>query len=173
MHRKKQQQTKRLNEHHVLLVWHFVFSFVCACHILYVLYDDLKSSQGFALFVNTVNVMSLFLFVSFLSPSVFSQSQSVYMAAHCFLCLSPSFFAHSLGPATFMSLICTSPLPSSSSTLSVGVCLSFLWVRAQETSGLSSAVGCGRHGEDAWAGLEVCVYVPAGVLQGSGDEGPG
>lgn len=43
----------------------------------------------------------------------------------------------------------------------------------QETSGLSSASGCGRHGEDARAGLEVCVYVPAGVLQGSGDEGPG
>lgn len=47
------------------------------------------------------------------------------------------------------------------------------WAWAQETSGLSPAVGCGRHGEDARAGLEVCVHVPAGVLQGSGDEGPG
>lgn len=43
----------------------------------------------------------------------------------------------------------------------------------QETSGLSSAVGCGRYGEDEGARLEVCVYVPAGVLQRSGDKGPG
>ncbi|XP_017162196.1 smoothelin isoform X2 [Poecilia reticulata] len=43
----------------------------------------------------------------------------------------------------------------------------------KETSGLPPAVGCGRHGEDARAGLEVCVHVPAGVLQGPGDEGPG
>lgn len=47
------------------------------------------------------------------------------------------------------------------------------WPWVQETSGLSPAAGCGRHGEDAWARLEVCVHVPAGVLQGSGDEGPG
>lgn len=43
----------------------------------------------------------------------------------------------------------------------------------QETSGLSAAVGCGRYGEDEGARLEVCVYVPAGVLQGSGDKRPG
>lgn len=43
----------------------------------------------------------------------------------------------------------------------------------QETGGLSAAAGCGRHGEDARAGLEVCVYVPAGVLPGPGDKGPG
>lgn len=47
------------------------------------------------------------------------------------------------------------------------------WAWVQETSGLSSAAGCGRHGEDAWARLEVRVHVPAGVLQGSGDERPG
>lgn len=43
----------------------------------------------------------------------------------------------------------------------------------QENGGLSPAAGRGRHGEDARARLEVCVHVPAGVLQGSGHQGPG
>lgn len=47
------------------------------------------------------------------------------------------------------------------------------WRGGQETGGLSAAAGCGRHGEDARAGLEVCVYVPTGVLPGPGDKGPG
>lgn len=48
-----------------------------------------------------------------------------------------------------------------------------VWHDGQETGGLSTAAGCGRHGEDARARLEVCVYVPAGVLPGPGDKGSG
>lgn len=40
----------------------------------------------------------------------------------------------------------------------------------QEACRLSPAFGCGRHGAAAGAWLEVCVYVPAGVLQRPGAE---
>lgn len=115
------------------------------------------------------------------------------LAAHCcflfvflppFLPLFPTLCPLSLSCSSSLLLICTSTRSSS-----LFLRLSFLSSSSpphlsppppppadcgkQETSGLSSASGCGRHGEDARAGLEVCVYVPAGVLQGSGDEGPG
>lgn len=105
------------------------------------------------------------------------------LAAHCcflfvflppFLPLFPTLCPLSLSCSSSLLLICTSTRSSS-----LFLRLSFLSspppadCGKQETSGLSSASGCGRHGEDARAGLEVCVYVPAGVLQGSGDEGPG
>lgn len=113
------------------------------------------------------------------------------LAAHCcflfvflppFLPLFPTLCPLSLSCSSSLLLICTSTRSSSlflrlSFLSSSSPPISLLPPPAdcgkQETSGLSSASGCGRHGEDARAGLEVCVYVPAGVLQGSGDEGPG
>lgn len=156
----------------------------------YCKYHDVhEACQLMDIFVNTENVMLLFLFVSFLSPSVFSPSMFftwlLTALSVCFFPLLLPLFVHYL--CTLLSLflflsvnhlypphplLCCSVwglLSFLSSPLSLSTCR--VW--GQETSGLSPAVGCGRHGEDARAGLEVCVYVPAGVLQGSGDKGPG
>lgn len=142
----------------------------------YCKYRDVhEACQLMDIFVNTENVMLLFLFVS--SPSVSSPS----MFFTWLLTALSVFFPSSFCP---LSLCCSLSL---SFHLYPLLCCSVSGfpphltprplhlpgVGGQETSGLSPAVGCGRHGEDARAGLEVCVYVPAGVLQGSGDKGPG
>lgn len=137
----------------------------------------------------TQNVMVLFLFVSFLSASVFSLWLChiwLLTALSAFFCLPPHSSFPYICPLSLFRLFCLSFIPVSflPSPLCLGLpflpfSLSFppllplcrVW--PQERSGLSPAVRCGRHGEDAGAGLEVCVHVPAGVLQGSGDQGPG
>lgn len=193
---KSNKQTKRPNEHRPALIRHFVLSHVCLCVCVFATrctYHDVhEACRLMDMFVITENVMLLFLFVFFLSPSVFSPSIFfVWLLTAVFLLFFflPSFlsFPH------FVLCLCPVPPLFSSSVLQHGPRLcSFASPSSprppppphlsppppadcgkQETSGLSSASGCGRHGEDARAGLEVCVYVPAGVLQGSGDEGPG
>lgn len=102
----------------------------------------------------------------FFFPSHFLPLSTLYC---CFFCLF-------VFPFLFPPYICTSP---PSSPVFLGPFFAFLpspglvWRDGQETGGLSPAAGCGRHGEDARTGLEVCVYVPAGVLPGLGDKGPG
>lgn len=174
----------------------FCFAFVCVrtcfCHALYVCTEMFMKHVSSWIYLWTQNVMWLF-FLCVLSHSFcFCFS----LAAHCFLFFFPLPLPHfptlsiSLSTLSVPFLLCLfiCPLPVvlpvlSTLFLSFWV-LSFLslfpsstpfprWPGAQETSGLSPAAGCGRHGEDAWARLEVCVHVPAGVLQGSGDEGPG
>lgn len=127
------------------------------------------------IYVNTENVMQLFLFVFlFVSPS-FSFGCSLL---HLFF--SPSSFLSLSIICVLFSLFTTPiypPIPNCVwgffSFLSSHLPLHLPGCGGQETSGLSAAVGCGRYGEDEGARLEVCVYVPAGVLQGSGDKRPG
>lgn len=122
----------------------------------------------------TQNVMQLFLFVFlFVSPS-FSFGCSLL------ICFFPSSFLSLSIICVLFSLFTTPtypPIPNCVwgffSFLSSHLPLHLPGCGGQETSGLSAAVGCGRYGEDEGARLEVCVYVPAGVLQGSGDKRPG
>ena len=193
--KKNNKQTKRLNEHHPTLIRHFVLSHVCLCVCVFATrctYHDVhEACRLMDMFVITENVMLLFLFVFFLSPSVFSPSiffvwllTAVFFISPPFLPLFPSLSSVSVLFLLSSSYLYFNPVllvlffvPSPLLPLLLLPPLSLLPPPAdcgkQETSGLSSASGCGRHGEDARAGLEVCVYVPAGVLQGSGDEGPG
>lgn len=149
----------------------FCLSCVFATYCKYL--DVHEACHLMDIFVNTKNVMLLFLFVS--SPSVFSPSMFFTWLLTALSVFFLPLFVHYLCTVLSLSsslssslLLClglpSSPHPSPSQPAGCG---------GQETSGLSPAVGCGRHGEDARAGLEVCVYVPAGVLQGSGDKGPG
>lgn len=193
--KKSNKQTKRPNEHRPALIRHFVSSHVCLCVCVFATrctYHDVhEACRLMDMFVITENVMLLFLFVFFLSPSVFSPSIFFVwlLTAVFFLLFSsslPSSLSHTLSSVSVLFLLSSPHLyfntvlvfvPSPLLPLLVLPPISLLPPPAdcgkQETSGLSSASGCGRHGEDARAGLEVCVYVPAGVLQGSGDEGPG
>lgn len=194
--KKSNKQTKRPNEHRPALIRHFVLSHVCLCVCVFATrctYHDVhEACRLMDMFVITENVMLLFLFVFFLSPSVFSPSiffvwlltavlflffflPSFLSFPHFVLCLCPvpPLFSSSVlqhGPRLCSFASPSSPRPPPPPSLSSPPPAD---CGKQETSGLSSASGCGRHGEDARAGLEVCVYVPAGVLQGSGDEGPG
>lgn len=161
---------------------------MCVCHILYVSWCSWSmSTHGYICEHRECNDVVYFCVFS-LSLCLFTLIL-FHLAAHCFICFFffPSSFLPFFPTLWPLSLCCSFSLlliyiftlvlyfisvhlglPSSPTSLS-----SCSLCRVQETSGLSPAVGCGRHGEDAWAGLEVCVHVPAGVLQGSGDEGPG
>lgn len=127
------------------------------------------------IYVNTENVMQLFLFVFlFVSPS-FSFGCSL-LHLFFFPLLFPLFVHNLCAPLSFDHSYLP-PIPNCVwgffSFLSSHLPLHLPGCGGQETSGLSAAVGCGRYGEDEGARLEVCVYVPAGVLQGSGDKRPG
>lgn len=76
--KKNNKQTKRPNEHRPALIRHFVLSHVCLCVCVFATrctYHDVhEACRLMDMFVITENVMLLFLFVFFLSPSVFSPS---------------------------------------------------------------------------------------------------
>lgn len=186
-HRKKQQQTKGLNEHH-LLIWRFVLSCVCVCHILYVSWCSWSmSTHGYVCEHTECNDIVYFCVIS-LPLSLHPESFFIWLLTALSVFFLSS-LSHTLSTISVLFVLSSSYLYFLLLLFFVSICLDLpffpvlilphlstpspCWVRAQETSGLSPAVGCGRHGEDARARLEVCVYVPAGVLQGSGDEGPG
>lgn len=189
VHRKKQQQTKRLNEHQ--LIWRFVLRYVCmcvcVCHILYVSWCSWSmSTHGYICEHRECNVIVSFCVLCLLLCLV--TLNLFHLAAHCFISillpLFPTYCLLSLSRPvpSLLLLICPPrlllcfPLSGSAFPSSPRPPPSLsppCRVPVQETSGLSPAVGCGWHGEDARAGLEVRLYVPAGVLQRSGDEGPG
>lgn len=148
-----------------------LLSFICVpqseCIVMLMRHDNI--------YLWTHNVNLLFFLCFF---SLYFQI-SLLLAVHGFICfpllLSPfhiflSFTSASSVPSSVLLFLWVSFILSPSTLL---FHLLHFWVWAQETSGLPPAVGCGRHGEDAWARLEVCVHIPAGVLQGSGDKGPG
>ncbi len=99
------------------------------------MYHDVhEACQLMDIFVNTENVMLLFLFVSFLSLCLFTLNL-LHVAAHCFIrFFSSSFvsfphFVHYLCPVPalfFLSVLPPHPPPSSPLFLSVWISLSFL-----------------------------------------------
>lgn len=166
----------------------FCLMCVCVCHIMYVSWCSWSmSTHGYNCEHRECNVIVSFCVIS-LSLCLFTLNLFRFWLLTALSVPPPTFlsfphFVHYLCPVPplfFLSVLLPSP-PSLLCFYLFGSAFPSCprplpppcWVRAQETSGLSPAVGCGRHGEDARAGLEVCVYVPAGVLQRSGDEGPG
>lgn len=120
---KSNKQTKRPNEHRPALIRHFVLSHVCLCVCVFATrctYHDVhEACRLMDMFVITENVMLLFLFVFFLSPSVFSPSIFfVWLLTAVFLLFFflPSFlsFPH------FVLCLCPVPPLFSSSVLQHG-----------------------------------------------------
>lgn len=121
--KKSNKQTKRPNEHRPALIRHFVLSHVCLCVCVFATrctYHDVhEACRLMDMFVITENVMLLFLFVFFLSPSVFSPSIFfVWLLTAVFLLFFflPSFlsFPH------FVLCLCPVPPLFSSSVLQHG-----------------------------------------------------
>ena len=125
-HRKKQQQTKKLNEHHLKLIWHFVLSQVCMYVCMYAtdcIYCHVhEACQLMNIFVNTeCNVCFVFFVLPF---PLFSHSESFFIGCSrlCFFSLLlpllptlhyhiPSFICHLW--SVLSSLLCVSLFGSS------------------------------------------------------------
>lgn len=112
--KKSNKQTKRPNEHRPALIRHFVLSHVCLCVCVFATrctYHDVhEACRLMDMFVITENVMLLFLFVFFLSPSVFSPSIFFVwlLTAVFFLLFSsslPSSLSHTLSSVSVLFLL--------------------------------------------------------------------
>lgn len=112
--KKSNKQTKRPNEHRPALIRHFVSSHVCLCVCVFATrctYHDVhEACRLMDMFVITENVMLLFLFVFFLSPSVFSPSIFFVwlLTAVFFLLFSsslPSSLSHTLSSVSVLFLL--------------------------------------------------------------------